>query len=58
MCFIAFVFSFYTCYLVMKAAGKDIDYTDTLRKQFGQPGYIIGMCAFMFNFSVPIILFM
>lgn len=32
LCFVAFVFSFYTCLLVMKTAGNDVDYTDTLRK--------------------------
>ena len=30
--FIAFIFSFYTCLLVMKTSGNDVDYTDTLRK--------------------------
>lgn len=55
--FIAFIFSFYTCLLVMKTAGNDIDYTDTLRKQFGKKGYIIGMVCFIINFAVPIILF-
>lgn len=55
--FIAFMFSFYTCLLVMKVAGNDVDYTDTLRKQFGKAGYIAGMTCFIINFSVPIILF-
>lgn len=55
--FIAFSFSFYTCLLVIKTAGNDIDYTDTLRKQFGNKGYIAGMVCFIINFSVPIILF-
>ena len=55
--FLAFMFSFYTCLLVMKTAGNDVDYTDTLRKQFGKTGYIMGMVCFIINFSVPIILF-
>ena len=55
--FIAFAFSFYTCLLIMKTSGNDIDYTDTLHKQFGKPGYIVGMICFIINFSVPIILF-
>ena len=55
--FVAFVFSFYTCWLVMNTAGSDVDYTDTLRKQFGRSGYIVGMTFFIINFSVPIILF-
>ena len=41
----------------MKTSGNDVDYTDTLHKQFGKPGYIIGMICFIINFSVPIILF-
>jgi hypothetical protein len=41
----------------MKTAGNDIDYTDTLLKQFGKKGYIVGMIFFIINFSVPIILF-
>lgn len=57
LCFIAFLFSFYTCLLVMKTAGNDVDYTDTLRKGFGHPGYLVGMVCFIINFSVPIILF-
>ena len=28
--FICFLISFYTCYLVLAAAGTDTDYTDTL----------------------------
>ena len=55
--FVAFMFSFYTCLLVIKTAGNDVDYTDTLRKQFGKAGYIVGMVCFIINFSVPIILF-
>ena len=57
LCTLAFVLSFYTCYLVMKVAGNDVDYTDTLSKQFGKKGYIVGMVCFIINFSVPIILF-
>ena len=29
---VAFMFSFYTCLLVLKTAGNDVDYTDTLQK--------------------------
>ncbi len=57
LCGLAFMLSFYTCLLVMKTAGNDIDYTDTLRKQFGKAGYVVGMVCFIVNFSVPIILF-
>lgn len=51
------MFSFYTCLLVLKTAGNDVDYTDTLQKQFGRKGYVIGMICFIINFSVPLILF-
>eukprot|EP00347_Sterkiella_histriomuscorum_P006074 403354168 len=34
--FLQFVVSFYTCYLVLKVAGDDTDYTDTLKKYFGK----------------------
>ena len=54
---VAFMFSFYTCLLVLKTAGNDVDYTDTLQKQFGRKGYVIGMICFIINFSVPLILF-
>lgn len=55
--FIAFVISFYTCYLVIKTAGSDIDYTDTLRRHFGQKGWAIGMTCFCINLYVPILIF-
>ena len=35
LCFIAFMLSYYTCWMVIKTAGNDIDYTDTLRRIFG-----------------------
>lgn len=34
--FIQFAVSYYTCYLVLKVAGDDDDYTDTLKKYFGK----------------------
>ena len=40
----------------MKTAGNDIDYTDTLWKQFGKPGWTFGMISFIIMFTVPIIL--
>jgi amino acid permease len=33
--FVAFAFSTYTCFLVIKTAGGDLDYTETIKKQFG-----------------------
>lgn len=55
--FIAFVISYYTCYLVIKTAGNDIDYTVTLRKHFGKPGWMFGMICFIVNLYVPILIF-
>lgn len=55
--FIAFVISYYTCYLVIKTAGDDIDYTVTLRKHFGKPGWMFGMICFIVNLYVPILIF-
>ena len=55
--FIAFTISYYTCYLVIKTAGNDIDYTETLRKQFGKTGWVFGMIIFIMNLMVPITLF-
>ncbi len=34
--FVCFAVSFYTCYLVLLVAKKDVDFTDTLRKYFGK----------------------
>jgi len=57
LCTFAFLASFYCCYLVIKTAGADVDYTDTLKKQFGKTGWTIGMIAFILNFYVPVLLF-
>ena len=54
---IAASISFYTCYLVIRTAGNDLDYTDTLKKQFGKKGWVLGMVAFIMNLFVPVILF-
>ena len=53
----AFAFSFYTCYLVLKAAPNDSDFTDAMYVQFGRKGYVIGLTCFILTFYVPIILF-
>jgi amino acid permease len=55
--FIAFIISFYTCYLVIKTAGNDIDYTETLKRYFGKYGWSFGMTCFIVNLYVPILLF-
>ena len=39
----SFLVSYYTCYLVIETAKKDKDYTFTLKKYFGKPGYYMGL---------------
>lgn len=55
--FTSFIISYYTCYLVLKVAGNDVDYTDTLKKYFGKAGWTAGMIIFILNFCVPVILY-
>jgi len=40
----------------MKAAGKDLDYTDTLKKTFGKKGWYGGMFLFILNLTIPVII--
>ena len=54
---LAFVVSFATQYFVMKTAGTDLDYTDTLKKTFGRRGWYTGMIAFIGILSVPVMIF-
>lgn len=54
---VAFTVSFTTQYFIMKTAGNDIDYTETLRKTFGKRGYYAGMTIFIIQLSIPIILY-
>ena len=55
--FISFVVSFTTQYFVMRAAGTDLDFTETLKKQFGKFGWNSGMFIFIAMLTVPIILY-
>jgi amino acid permease len=55
--FIAFAISYYTCWMVIRTAGTDIDYTDTLKRNFGQNGWYFGMTCFIMNLYVPILIF-
>lgn len=55
--FLAFVISFTTQYFVMKAAGDDIDYTETLKKTYGKKGWYFGMIVFIMNLFIPITIF-
>ena len=53
----AFTVSFTTQYMIMKTAGTDLDYTDTLRKTFGPAGWYFGMGVFVVMLFIPIILY-
>jgi hypothetical protein len=65
---ISFAFSYFTNYMLLKSAGSDIDFTDTLKKHFGKfspsshplligkTGWTAGMIIFILTFYVPIII--
>ena len=53
---LAFLLSYATCYLYVITAGKDMDYTVTMRKAMGPCGYVFGMMSFIINLLVPVIL--
>ena len=53
---VAFSMSFTTQYFVMKAAGNDTDYTETLKKTFGKKDWIVGMLLFILRLLIGIIL--
>lgn len=55
---IAFLLSFMTQYFVMIAAGNDIDFTETLRRNFGLRGWYFGMFVFIAMLTIPIILYL
>ena len=55
---VAFLLSFSTQYCVMKAAGDDVDFTETMRRYFGNKGWFIGMFVFVVMLTIPIILYM
>ena len=40
-----FLLCFYTCYLMIKSAGKDEDFSETLFKHFGKKGWVAGMVS-------------
>lgn len=41
----------------MKAAGEDMDYTETLKKTFGKQGWYAGMYIFIGMLTIPIMIF-
>lgn len=52
-----FMISFLTQYYVMKTAGSDANYTDTLMKAFGKKGYYFGMVVFIIMLFNPIMVY-
>jgi hypothetical protein len=40
----------------MKAAGKDVDFTETLKKTFGKNGWYFGMIIFIIMLTIPILI--
>ena len=40
-----FFISYYTCMLIIRMAGNDSDYCETLRKFYGTKGYYTGLIA-------------
>ncbi len=42
---VSFLISYYTCSLIIYTAGSDEDFSDTLYKHFGKPGWYIGLIA-------------
>lgn len=43
--FVSYLISFYTCKLIVQSINDDADYSDTLKKYFGKPGYYAGLIA-------------
>jgi hypothetical protein len=41
----------------MAAAGRDVDYTETLKKTFGKNGWYFGMGLFIIMLTIPILIF-
>jgi len=54
---VAFIFAYITCWMTIITAGNDIDYTDTLKRYFGQRGWNFGMACYIVNLYVPVLMF-
>lgn len=54
---IACVFAFTTNYIILRVAGKDINFSDTMHRFFPSYGWSVSMVCFIVNFYVGIILF-
>lgn len=55
--FVAFFLSFMTQYFVMVAARDDLDFTETLKRNFGLRGWYFGMFVFVAMLTIPIMLY-
>ena len=55
---LGFLISFTTQYFTFKAAGDDLDFTNTMEKHFGRRGYNFGMTVFIGFYFIPVIVFM
>ena len=50
-------FAFLTNYLILRVAGKDTNFSDTMHYYFPKCGWAVSMACFIVNFYVGIILF-
>ena len=51
------MFTFMTNYLMLRVAGKDTNFADTMHRYFPTYGWAVAMGCFIFNFYVALILF-
>ena len=54
---VACIFAFVTNYLLLRVAGKDTNFSDTMHRYFPSCGWAVSMGCFIVNFYVGIILF-
>ena len=54
---VACLFAFTTNYLILRVAGKDTNFSDTMHHYFPTHGWSVSMACFIVNFYVGIILF-
>ena len=54
---VACIFAFTTNYLILRVAGKDTNFSDTMHHYFPTWGWSVSMACFIINFYVGIILF-
>ena len=54
---VACIFALITNLLLLRTAGKDTNYSDTMHHHFPRAGWAVSMACFIVNFYVGIILF-